>query len=279
MRYGITFANDDPRLLGELAALAERSGWDGVFLEDYIVHHLAPDAPTCDPWVGLAAMAMRTQHILLGTSVTPLPRRRPWKVAREAVSIDHLSSGRMILGVGIGDLGDPGFGSVGEVAGTRQRASMLDESLAIITGLWSGQPFSFSGQHYHLDTMSFQPTPVQKPRIPIWVGGNWPHPGPIRRAARWDGFCGGKVHADDEDWHLTPDEVRRLKADIECQRASDAPCDIVLGGGERDADWERERSIMRASAEAGASWWIEYIHPGLGGPDTLRALVERGPLR
>jgi alkanesulfonate monooxygenase SsuD/methylene tetrahydromethanopterin reductase-like flavin-dependent oxidoreductase (luciferase family) len=279
MRYGITFDNGDPRLLAELAALAERAGWDGVFLEDYIVHHRASDAPTYDPWVALAAIAARTERIRIGTSVTPLSRRRPWKVAHEAVSLDHLSGGRMILGVGVGDVGDPGFGSVGEVTDTRLRAAMLDEALTVVTGLWTGRPFSLHGQHYSVTEVTFLPTPLQTPRIPIWVGGNWPHTGPIRRAARWDGFCGGKVHAEDEDWHLTPDEVRQLKADIDRHRATSAPYDIVLGGGERDADWEHDRAIIRASAEAGATWWIEYIHAGQGGPDVLRALVERGPLR
>jgi alkanesulfonate monooxygenase SsuD/methylene tetrahydromethanopterin reductase-like flavin-dependent oxidoreductase (luciferase family) len=279
MRYGITFDNGDPRLLAELAYVAERAGWDGVFLEDYIIHHRVPDAPTHDPWVALAAMAMRTERVRIGTSVTPLSRRRPWKVAREALTLDHLSGGRMILGVGAGDTGDPGFGRVGEVMDLRRRAAMLDEALAIITGLWSGEPFGFHGQHYHIEEMTFLPPPVQQPHIPIWVGGNWLHPGPIRRAARWDGFCGGKVHGEDEDWHLTPAEIGRLKADIEHQRTSDAPYDIVLGGSERGDDWERERAIIRASALAGATWWIEYIHAGLGGPDALRAHVECGPLR
>ena len=107
MRYGICLPNGgacgDPGTLADFAALAEAAGWDGIFLEDYIVWQGHQEVPTYDPWISLAAMALRTTRLRLGTSITPLPRRRPWKVASEAVVIDHLSHGRMILGVGIGD--------------------------------------------------------------------------------------------------------------------------------------------------------------------------------
>jgi alkanesulfonate monooxygenase SsuD/methylene tetrahydromethanopterin reductase-like flavin-dependent oxidoreductase (luciferase family) len=186
MKYGLTLANagvgGDARTLAEFAALAEASGWDGVFLEDYIVHHSAADAPTYDPWVALAAMALRTERILIGTSVTPLSRRRPWKVARETATLDHLSNGRLILGVGVGDVGDPGFGRVGEETDTKRHASMLDEALDVLVGLWSGQPFQYHGEHYHVEDVTFLPRPLQEPRIPIWVGGGYPLLGPMRRA-------------------------------------------------------------------------------------------------
>jgi alkanesulfonate monooxygenase SsuD/methylene tetrahydromethanopterin reductase-like flavin-dependent oxidoreductase (luciferase family) len=265
--------------LAELAHIAEEAGWDGIFIEDYITWQGHDDVATYDPWVVLAAMAMRTERVLLGTSVTPVTRRRPWKVAREAASLDHLSGGRCILGVGLGDLGDPGFGKVGEATELRMRARMLDEALDIITGLWSGEPFSYHGTYYHLDEMTFLPPPVQRPRIPIWVGGNWPHAGVIRRAARWDGFMGGKEHAEDEEWFLTPDEIRRVIADIGAQRESSTPCEISLGGNERDADNpEATRALMRASAGAGATWWSEYVHPGIGGLAVMRERIAGGPL-
>jgi alkanesulfonate monooxygenase SsuD/methylene tetrahydromethanopterin reductase-like flavin-dependent oxidoreductase (luciferase family) len=130
MRYELgiptTCPHGDFRALVELAVLAEEAGWDALFLEDYITHWRATDAPTCDPWVLLSAIAQRTTHVLLGISVTPLSRRRPWKVAREAVTLDHLSNGRLVLGVGLGDAREPGFTQVGEVMDPRQRASMLD---------------------------------------------------------------------------------------------------------------------------------------------------------
>lgn len=148
MKYGIGVVpagEVDVHALAELAHLAEQAGWDGFFIEDYITHWSAPDVPTVDPWIGLAAAAMRTQRIRLGTMITPLPRRRPWKVAREAVTLDHLSDGRLILGVGLGGAHDPmNFDRLGEVTGLRQRAELLDEALDIIAGLWSGQSFSYN---------------------------------------------------------------------------------------------------------------------------------------
>jgi alkanesulfonate monooxygenase SsuD/methylene tetrahydromethanopterin reductase-like flavin-dependent oxidoreductase (luciferase family) len=136
--------------------------------------------------VALSAIAMTTERITIGTTVTPLPRRRPWKLAREAVSVDRLSGGRMVLGVGIG-LGVHEWDHLGEETDQRTRGAMLDEGLDIITGLWFGKPFSYAGDHYQIAEAHFQPTPVQQPRIPVWVGGLWPNKAPMRRAARWDG--------------------------------------------------------------------------------------------
>src|SRR5919205_126195 len=170
MRYAINLgAVADPQTLGEMARLAEDAGWDGIFLEDYIVYQGRQDIPTYDPWVALAAMAVRTERIRLGTEVMPLARRRPWKVARECVTLDHLSNGRLILGVGLGDSGDINFTHFGEETDARRRAKMLDEALDVLVGLWSGEAFSFEGEYYHLREVKLLPTPIQKPRIPIWV--------------------------------------------------------------------------------------------------------------
>ncbi len=287
MHYGLTLPNggkwNDARTLAELARLAEESGWDGVFLEDYIIWQGHQDVPTYDPWVALAAMAMQTQRVRLGTTVTALPRRRPWKVARETVTLDHLSNGRLILGVGIGDTGvyvnDPSIASFGEVTDARTRGKMLDEALAVLVGLWSGEPFSFAGEFYHVNQVTLLPRPVQTPRIPIWVGGGFPLKGPTQRAVRWDGSCmyHNPVGGADQEW--TPDEVRALKAMAAQARGADAPFDIALGGGSRDADWEKQRAVIRSFADAGATWWVEYVPPETGDLDAARAAIARGPLK
>jgi alkanesulfonate monooxygenase SsuD/methylene tetrahydromethanopterin reductase-like flavin-dependent oxidoreductase (luciferase family) len=267
----------DPRFVVELAQLAEAAGWDGVFLEDYIVYQGGMDEPTCDPWVALAAIAVTTRSLRLGTAVTPLARRRPWKVAREAAAVDQLSDGRMILGVGLGDVGDSiisdaSFTHFGEVTDRRTRAEMLDEGLEVITGLWSGQPFEYRGKHFTVQRVTFAPTPVQTPRIPIWVGGAYPNRGPMRRAARWDGSMLYKQAPDDGEADMTPDDVRAVR-----DLAGAKPYDIAVGGRARRDDWDSERDWIAAMERAGATWWGEWIPPA--DRETMRAAVRRGPLR
>lgn len=285
VRYSVTLPNGgecgDPRFLLELAERAEASGWDGVFLEDYVSYQGDPHAPTSDVWTALGAIAVRTQRVVLGTSVTPMPRRRPWNVAHQAAAIDQLSSGRFVLGVGIGDAGDhvvvdASLSHFGEVVDRRTRAEMLDEGLAIVDGLWRGEPFRFHGEHYEIDEVTFLPRPVQQPRIPIWVGGGYPLPGPTRRALRWDGSLLYKlVPAADGRMvagTMTADDVRALR-----KMAGDRPFDIAVGGGPRDTDPDAARAHLSAMAEAGATWSKEWIPPADRG--TMRRSVERGPLR
>lgn len=145
MKAGFLVTVGSPREAAELAAAAEAAGWDGVFTWDGVA---IGAGETYDPWVVLAAMAMRTEHVTLGAIITPPSRRRPWKLAREALSIDVLSGGRLVLPVGLGALDDAAFGAVGEPTDARTRGELLDESLAIIAGLWSGEPFGFEGRHY-----------------------------------------------------------------------------------------------------------------------------------
>ena len=199
MQYGVNLPiTVDAQTLARLALEAEIAAWDGVFVWDCLSGNPEnePEKQAIyDPWIALAAIAMSTRRVRLGTMVTPLSRRRPWKVARETVTLDHLCQGRLILPVGLGSTIDAGFSKVGEEMDRKIRAEMLDEGLAILAGLWSGQPFSYIGQHYQVQEMTFLPPPVQQPRIPIWVVGAWPRMKSLRRALYWDGILPTKQHS------------------------------------------------------------------------------------
>jgi alkanesulfonate monooxygenase SsuD/methylene tetrahydromethanopterin reductase-like flavin-dependent oxidoreductase (luciferase family) len=265
----------DPRTLGELAHLAEDAGWDAVFIEDYIVYQ-ATDAPTYDPWVCLASIALHTQTVRIGTMVTPPSRRRPWKLAAEAVSIDHLSNGRLTLGIGLGDTTEPAFAAVGEQLDVRGRSQMVDESLAILDGLWRGVPFSFRGKHFSIDDLTLRPRPVQQPRIPIWIGGGWPNPGVKRRLPRWDGSCAYRHPVESEE-DMTPDDVAQLAQLVSQERGSLDDYDIAVGGRKRRDDWPRERAHIAAVEEAGATYWMEWSPPR--SLEEMRSVSAREPLR
>jgi alkanesulfonate monooxygenase SsuD/methylene tetrahydromethanopterin reductase-like flavin-dependent oxidoreductase (luciferase family) len=284
MKYGLDMASagaaGDAQTMGELAHIAEESGWEGIFLEDYIVWQSHPDIPTYDPWIALAAMAMRTQRIRLGTMVTPIARRRPWKLAQELVTLDHLSDGRMILGVGLGDVGGaPGmvssFSNFGERLDPNQRARMLDEGLEIIALVWKGDLFSFEGEFYQLHDVQVLPKPIQQPRIPIWVGGGYPNRGPVARALRWDGSC---LYKQEVHW-LQPEDVRALRERVIAERGTADGYDITVGGDVRWKDENKQRTYLESVGAEGVSWWHEYIPPDVGDFEIQRKLIERGPLR
>jgi alkanesulfonate monooxygenase SsuD/methylene tetrahydromethanopterin reductase-like flavin-dependent oxidoreductase (luciferase family) len=264
----------DPRLVAELAHEAEESGWDGFFLWDHIQVGW-PDT-VANPWVMLAAMAVATKRILLGPMVTPLFRRSPWQVARETVTLDHLSGGRLVLGVG---LGDDVFGEVSTFYGpldSKTRAQMLDESLAILLGLWSGEKFSFSGKHYTIRETQFLPTPLQRPRIPIWVGGAWPHKPPFRRAARFEGVV---PISGDLEKSLNPAKFRGLIAYVREHRTSSAPFEVIQSGDSTGDDPEHDRALIGPYLEAGATWWFESPLPWKTTLEKVRARIRKGPPR
>src|SRR3954462_14132999 len=188
MRYGLSLPNlatyHDPRLTADLAHEAEQAGWDGFFLWDHVLWGFPEVQPGSDPYVMLTAIVMSTERIKTGALVTPVARRRPWKLARELTTLDQLSGGRIIFGAGIGGDWFGDYGKFGEPPDDRIHGEMLDEGLAVIDGLWSGEPFSFEGQHYHIKDAHFLPRPVQKPRIPVWLAARWPNKKPFRRAAQ-----------------------------------------------------------------------------------------------
>lgn len=292
MRYGVTLPNVGLEVsdLVDLAVEAEAAGWDGVFVWDCVF--IADERPgkmaICDPWITLAAMATRTQRVKLGTMVTPLSRRRPWKVARETVTLDRLSGGRLILPVGLGALDDGGFSKVGEELDRKVRAELLDESLDILAGLWSGRPFSYTGNHYQVGEMTFLPTPAQTPRIPIWVVGAWSRMKSMQRALRWDGVLPAKMTAAGASGDMELDDLRAMGAYIAEQRPhivgpdTATRFDIVMEGETPGGDDERAAAIIRPLAEAGLTWWLEAVWKTpetQGGLAGMRERIRQGPPR
>ena len=272
LRYGFVIPKGSPRVVAELAREVEEAGWDGVFYWDGIC---VGDMETYDPWVVMAAMAMRTERVRIGAVLTPPARRRPWKLARETVTLDHLSGGRLVLPVGLGALDDGGFSKVGEPTDKKVRAQLLDESLEILTGLWSGKPFSYQGEHYRLEEMTFRPPPVQRPRVPVWVVGAWPSRKSMGRTLRYDGVLVAAVGGSP----VTPETIREISEYTEENREGDGAFDIVWEGQTPGEDPERVASIVRPYAEAGATWWIESPWTPPNEPDDLRVRIRQGPPR
>lgn len=232
MKYGLdiptagTYA--DPRKLADLAAEAEEAGWDGFFLWDILFAEDQFSTPVIDPWITLAAIAMQTQRIRFEAMLTSLPRRRPWQVARETVTIDHLSNGRLTFGAGLGYQA-PDFTPFGEDFELKLRAEKLDESLEILKGLWRGETFNFQGKHYQINDVCMLPKPIQLPHIPIWTAGGWPIRKPFRRAAHYDGIYLMTVNQSTGKL-LTPEEIREIVAYINTYRESSDPFDIAMSG-------------------------------------------------
>jgi alkanesulfonate monooxygenase SsuD/methylene tetrahydromethanopterin reductase-like flavin-dependent oxidoreductase (luciferase family) len=245
MKYAVdvhTFGDfADTRVLAELAATAEANGWDGFFIWD----HIGLEQPTADVTVALTAIALATERIRFGAMVTPLPRRRPHKFAREIASLDQLSGGRVIVGVGLGWPPAEEYEAFGEDGSDRVRAERLDESLAVVDALWRGERVDLDGRHLRMHAPAFAPRPVQQPRPPIWVAGTWPGTlAPFRRAARWDGVYPMHVNPA-ERFYLLPDEIRALRDTI---GRDDAAFDIAVSPPPgSDAD---------AYEAAGATWWL-----------------------
>lgn len=286
LKYGVNLPNfgafGDPRLVADLAREAEAAGWDGFFIWDHI--NRSVKLPVIDPWITLAAVAMTTQKMTLGALVTPIARRRPWKLAREAATLDHLSGGRLILGVGLGSSGgrDVEWADFGEESDLKTRAAMLDEGLAILAGLWSGETFSYDGQHYQVKPTQFLPKPLQTPRIPIWVGGSWPNRAPFKRAARWDGV----FPLLDDQTTPKPDQLRALVEYVREQHGDDRPFEVIcLAEPTAGDDLAQAAAIVAPYQAAGATWWLEELKPQRFGVDwseewpfeALRERILQGP--
>lgn len=277
MRYALYLPNfgaeHSARSLAELARDAEQAGWDGIFLWDHIIAE-AEGVPMVDIWVALAAMAMTTTRIRLGATVTPLPRRRPWKLARETVTLDHLSNGRLTLGVGLGVPAE--YELFGENSDKKVRAAKLDEGLNILAGLWSGKPFEHHGQAYQVEKITFRPPSLQQPRIPIWVGGWWPTKAPFRRAARWDGVIPLKQSGDNL---LAPEDVWDVRDFIRQERTSNEPFDFATISWTDPSDPKAAAEKVAAYAEAGTTWWLESLYLQSNSLDEMHSRIRMGPPR
>jgi len=247
----------DPALVARLAAEAEAGGWDGVFVWDHIAYR-APVRAVADPWVTLAAVACATSSVRIGPMVTPLPRRRPLKLAREIAGVDVLSGGRLTLGVGIGGDGSGELSATGEQLDDRIRAGMLDEGLEILTAAWTGGPVHHRGEHYVVDGLTVLPTPVQRPGPPVWVAARYGRPAPLRRAARFDGV-----------FPIGIEEPAQLAEVIAAVDRPGPGFDVAVGGppGTDPSGYER----------AGATWWMTSFPVATTEAD-VRAVLREGPL-
>jgi alkanesulfonate monooxygenase SsuD/methylene tetrahydromethanopterin reductase-like flavin-dependent oxidoreductase (luciferase family) len=279
MKFGLSLPNHgdygDIHRIIELAVLAEESGWEGFFLWDHIARGKAPQI---DSWIAMAAIASNTHKMRLGLLVTPLARRRPWKVAREIVTLDHLSNGRMILGVGLGDFRGKEFENFGEISDPKTRGEMLDEGLEIIAGLQSVDTFRYTGKHYKIGRTDFNPPPIQQPRVPVWVGGKWPNKKPFRRAAQWDGVV--PIHRSRNlKSYLTPGEIREIRDYIREHRNRDESFDVCLSGILPAKNLNEDKAIVTPYEKAGVTWWIDFVYSGTGSLKMNTERIQFGPPR
>lgn len=271
VRFGLSVPNfAEPHRLLEMACTAEEAGWDGFFLWDHVLVDRDQPVPISEPWTVLAAIATVTSRVRIGTLVTPVPRRRPWVLARQVTTVDHLSGGRAVLGVGLGFPPEVEYGALGEPADQKGHARLLDEGLEVIASLWSGERVGHDGPVHHLDGVTFLPRPVQQPRVPIWSAASLPARAGVRRAARWDGvvpiFTKGMYIRP-----VTPEEVAGIVDDVGRIREEQSPFDVVV--------WEvaPDAAGRRAYEQAGATWLIEGPAPGPVWFEDAVGMASAGP--
>lgn len=296
MRFAVDIPNfgdfADPRVVADLARRAEEAGWDGLFVWDHVTHRKELRRQIADPWILLTAAALATTTIRLATLVTPVARRRVSKLAREVTTLDRLSAGRMTLGVGLGAPIADEFGSFGEPTDPRELADRMDEGLEALNLLWSGEPVTYHGRHVQVDDVTFLPVPVQRPRVPIWVGGVWPARRPMRRAARWDGAAPIMYTEDRKPRQPDAATVREIHAFLTACRAeapasaapasaapaSEAPFDLVMNAMSPDSP-AAAADLAGSLAEAGTTWWAECMWGDLESAVPMIRRVDQGPPR
>lgn len=256
MKYGLALPYNSTKLVAEAAHLEEESGWDGFFLGDAIWCE--------DPMIALAAAAMTTSRIQLGTMVIPAPLRSPWKIASESIALDQLSNGRLILGLGTGAVWMGWQGFPDEVTNAKTRAEMLDETIDILSRMYQREQFDYDGKHYHvkltlLDQQYYPPKPIQQPRIPLWTPLIWRHEKSKERILKCDGLLVEKWSVDGKPKEVTPQDIREIKAYVEANRTLTTPFDIVLGSGAAEVGSAQHIDKILSFQEAGVTWWIEEL--------------------
>lgn len=283
MRFSINIPNfgdfADARNVISVAAAAEDAGWDALFIWDHVVLSKRLQRAFGDPWMLLTAAALATTRIKLGALVTPVARRRPQQLARQASTLDHISGGRVIFAAGLGGPVEDEYGSFGEPTDQRVLAERLDEGLGLLERYWSGQPVTHQGRHYQAHDVALLPTPVQHPRPPIWIAGRWPNRRPMRRAARWDGVV--PLFHSAPHGHAPPvEEVSDLVDYIRKQRGKqrDAPFEVVVGGVSPTGAGPA-RDLLGPLIDAGVTWWDERrpIDDEIDQIEPVLRRIEQGP--
>lgn len=270
MRYGLSVPNfAEPSRLVELAVSSEAAGWDGFFLWDHIVVDRSSPPLICEPWTTLAGAAVMTTRIRLGTLITPVPRRRPWVLARQVCTVDHLSGGRAVLGVGLGVPAQEEYAALGEPADPKRHGEILDEALILIDALWSGEVADHRGVNFTIDGVCFRPRPLQQPRIPIWCAASLPSRAGVRRGNRWDGVV-PTYSAPGEVRPVTPQEVASVVTELQGHGRAER-WDVVVCAVAPSTE------LRLSYARAGATWLIEGPAPGPDWFDHAAAIATAGP--
>ncbi len=248
----------DPHKLVDLAATAEESGWDGVFLWDHVLRNETNEI--IDAWVALGAMAAATTRIRLGPMVTPIPRRRPIKLAREILTVDLMSDGRLTVGVGSGTDSGGELSRFDEIVDARARGARLDEGLDIVAALLEGETLAHVGEHFRVDGVSLEPRPAQQPRPPIWVAARGRATKPVQRAARMEGIF--PIEVDDDSFARMLDEIVAVRGDLD-------GFDVCLRT-------EYDGTIP-SFADRGATWMLRGFPPVVEHEKVFAAVVHGPP--
>ncbi len=274
----------EPQNLVDMAKMTEEAGWDGFFICDHLLLDPEGYLGLADPSIMLGAIAAVTEKVVIGSMVTPISRRRPWKLAKEFASLDQLSNGRVRIGAGLGGM-DQEFANFGEDPNKKVLAKKVDEGLAIMEKLHTGEPVSFEGEIYQMSETRLLPRPLQRPRIPVWIAAMLPFKAGQRRAARWDGIMPQvmpQILDETQDisgldmrilMEPSPEQIQEVVAFTSELRETDDPFDVVVSGVSYGLDKEAVSSKLQAYMDSGTTWWLEWLD--CGKPGTLQQVREQ----